>query len=222
MSTTATRAEVGRATQETDVAKNHKSLLEIAGASLVPSSFGEAVLVLIDFQREYSEGGLRLEGAQPAIAEARELLKLAREAGTPVFHVVHHGRPGGALFDPNSQFIDIVPELEPIANEKIIVKKLPNSFAGTDLDAAIKTTSRKQLILAGFQTHMCVASTAHAALDLGYRTTIVASACATRPLSDFNDADIGAEALHSAILAALADRFAIVARDVAALEPVAA
>src|SRR5690349_14190012 len=63
-------------------------------------------------------------------------------------------------------------------------KRLPNAFAGTGLEAAVRATGRRELILAGFMTHMCVSSTARAALDLGYRTTIVAGATATRDLPD--------------------------------------
>jgi len=65
-------------------------------------------------------------------------------------------------------------------------------------------------VLAGFMTHMCVSSTARAALDLGYQTTVVADACATRDLPRPGGGTIAAADLHAAELAALADRFAIV------------
>jgi nicotinamidase-related amidase len=58
---------------------------------------------------------------------------------------------------------------------------------------------------------MGVSSTARAALDLGYRVTVPADACATRALPDplAGEALSGA-AIHRHALAALADRFAIV------------
>ena len=58
---------------------------------------------------------------------------------------------------------------------------------------------------------MCVSSTARAALDLGYRVTIPADACATRPLPDpLTGAAISGAEIHRHALAELADRFAIV------------
>ena len=48
-----------------------------------------------------------------------------------------------------------------------------------DEDAALGV---KKLVLAGFMTHMCVSSTARAALDLGFQTTVPADASATRDL----------------------------------------
>jgi len=61
-------------------------------------------------------------------------------------------------------------------------------------------------------THMCVSSTARAALDLGYRATVIADATATRALPDpTGGPDLAPEALQRAALAELADRFAVVA-----------
>ncbi|AWJ87876.1 cysteine hydrolase (plasmid) [Azospirillum sp. TSH58] len=190
-----------------------KTLLALAGAPATPSPLDSAVLVLIDAQREYTEGALPLVGVEAAVAEAARLLELARKAGTPVFHIVHHGKPGGALFNPEGPLSGIVAPLIPLDGETVVVKHLPNAFAGTDLDALIRATGRKELIVAGFQTHMCVSSTVRAALDLGWRTTVVDAASATRDLPDGAGGVIPAEALHRANLAALADRFAVVVKD---------
>ena len=194
-----------------------KTLLQYAGASLTPSSLDKSAVVLIDCQMEYLSGTLKLVGVEEALAQARAVLALARQEGTPVFHVVHHGCPGGALFDPDGTFVAIVPDVAPIDGEPIVRKSLPNAFAGTGLNDLIIATGRKELILAGFMTHMCVSATARAALDLGYRSTIVAAATATRDLPDSHDGIIPADVLQRSSLAALADRFAVVVPDAAAL-----
>lgn len=189
------------------------SLLALAGAPPTPSPLDQAALVIIDAQREYTEGRLVLAGIAAAVAAAARLTARARRAGVPVFHIVHHGQPGGALFDPEGPLSGIVPELTPREGEAVIVKRLPNAFAGTDLDARLRATGRTELIVAGFQTHMCVSSTVRAALDLGWRTTVVAAATATRDLPDPLGGTAPAAAVHRATLAALADRFAIVVKD---------
>ena len=190
-----------------------KTLLALAGAPATPSPLDSAALVLIDAQREYTEGALPLVGVEAAVAEAARLLERARKAGTPVFHIVHHGKPGGALFNPEGPLSGIVAPLIPLEGETVVVKHLPNAFAGTELDSLIRATGRKELIVAGFQTHMCVSSTVRAALDLGWRTTVVDAAIATRDLPDGAGGVIPAETLHRANLAALADRFAVVVKN---------
>jgi nicotinamidase-related amidase len=176
--------------------------------------------VLIDHQREYlPDGGLPLAGIEAAVMEIGRLLELARRHGMPVFHVAHHARPGAPLFDPGSATARIIAGLEPNADEAVVAKSLPNAFAGTDLHDRVQATGRRELIVAGFATHMCVSSTVRAALDLGYRTTVVASATATRDLpSSLGGGDIvPAEVVQQGTLAALADRFAIVVSDAGAL-----
>ena len=193
-----------------------KSLLAIAGAPLHPSALDKAALVLIDMQREYTDGALPLSGVEAAVTEGVRLLALARRAGVPVFHIVHHGKPGG-LFDPDGPMGAIIPALAPLEGESVIAKRLPNSFAGTDLHERTRATGRSELIVAGFMTHMCVSSTVRAALDLGWRTTVVAAATATRDLPDPLTGPTGgvmpAAAVQGATLAALADRFAVVVKD---------
>src|SRR5690606_13645600 len=104
----------------------------------------------------------------------------------------------------------IADEAAPGSGEAVVEKPLPNAFAGTTLGETLAAMGVKRLVLAGFMTHMCISSTARAALDLGYQTTVVADACATRDLPAGEDGDISAADLHRAELAALADRFSIV------------
>ena len=185
------------------------TLLQMAGADLTPPKLSEAALVVIDAQREYVDGALPLPGAAPALERIAALLAAARKAGAPVVHVQHRGRPGG-LFDPEKPAFEIAAQAAPRDDEEVVDKGLPNGFAGTRLKDVLDATGRKRLVLAGFMTHMCVSSTARAALDLGYQTTVVADACATRDLPRPGGGTIAAADLHAAELAALADRFAIV------------
>ncbi|MEN3351258.1 MAG: hypothetical protein V7632_4893 [Bradyrhizobium sp.] len=188
-----------------------KTLFQLAGADLTPPRLGDACLVLIDIQNEYLAGPLALPDANAAIARATALLARARESGAAIFHVAHRGKPG-SLFDRSADRGAIVAPLAPRAGEPVIEKELPNAFAGTDLKAQLDATGRKELVLAGFMTHMCVSSTARAALDLGFRTTVDAESCATRDLPDGLGGTLMARTIHEVALAELSDRFAIIAR----------
>jgi nicotinamidase-related amidase len=187
-----------------------KTLLQLAEADLTPAKVRDACLVLIDFQNEYLNGPIAVREADAAIASAVRLLTSARKNGAPVFHIAHKGRPGG-LFDRTAKRGQIVAELAPQPEEAVVEKGLPNAFAGTDLHALLSATGRKNIILAGFMTHMCISSTARAALDLGYRVTIDASACGTRDLPDGRGGVVPAATVHEVALVELSDRFAIIA-----------
>src|SRR5690606_15433985 len=172
-----------------------------------------SVLVIVDAQREYVDGALPLPGVAPALAVIARLIARAREADTPIVHVVHRGRSGG-LFDPDGNGGRVADEAAALAGETIVGKSLPNAFAGTELDSVLKATGRQSIVLAGFMTHMCISSTARAATDLGLRVTLAADGSATRDLPDPLGGVIKADDLHRAALAALSDRFAtIVAAD---------
>jgi nicotinamidase-related amidase len=187
------------------------TLLQLAGADLEPPKLGDACLVVIDMQNEYLAGPVALPEARAAITHAQSLVSRTRSAGSPVFHVAHKGR-AGSLFDRDAERGQIVGELTPLADEAVIEKALPNAFAGTGLADLISKTGRKDVIIVGFMTHMCVSSTARAALDLGLRVTIDAQACATRDLPDGRGGRIDAATLNDVALVELSDRFAVIAR----------
>jgi nicotinamidase-related amidase len=189
----------------------------MAGVTPVPSRLADTAVIVIDAQREYVDGKVPLAGAKEALGEIGRLLAAARAAGAPVIHVQHKGRPGGA-FDPASIGFRIAAEAAPVANESIVEKTLPNCFAGTDLKAKIDVTGKRELVLVGFMTHMCVEATARSALDHGYKATVVAAATATRDLPDpMSGQGISAAEVQRNALAAINDRFAVVVPDVAAL-----
>nr|WP_198982211.1 isochorismatase family protein [Herbaspirillum sp. ASV7] len=188
-----------------------QTLIQIAGGVARVASWQEAVLLVIDHQTEYTTGRAPMSGIDAAVTEIAALLAQARAAGAPVIHVVHHGKPGGAMFDPQGPHVAIIDGIGPVAGEVTIVKGLPNSFAGTTLDAELKKTGRKSLVVAGFATHMCVSATVRSALDHGYASTVVAAACATRDLPDpLGGQPLAAADIHRIALAELADRSATV------------
>jgi len=189
-----------------------QTLLQLSGASLEPAILDASSLVLIDMQYEYTEGPLALPDVEKATVQASALLAKAREAGSNVVHVFHRGGDGG-LFDRNARRGQAIDLVAPHDGEAIVEKSLPNAFAGTELKTILDTTANRDLIIVGFMTHMCVSSTARAAIDHGFRVTIDAESCATRDLPDGKGSVVDAATLHSVALTELSDRFAIIARD---------
>jgi nicotinamidase-related amidase len=200
----------GAARAEVEDNMQPKTLLEMAGAKASPARLSNAAIVVIDAQDEYVDGALRLPGVGAALGEIGRLLARARAARTPVIHVVHHGRAGGT-FAPGSPGAEIAAPATPAPGEGVVSKRLPNAFAGTDLMEQLAAIKRAEIVLAGFMTHMCVEATARAALDVGLKATVVASATATRDLPDaLTGQAVAAAEVQRNALAAMADRFAVV------------
>ena len=183
------------------------TMLQMAGATPTPATMADGILLIIDAQREYTDGLLPLSGVQSAIEALAVLLEKARAAGAPVVHVRHKGT--GKAFNPTSSGFEIVAPLAPRAGEAIVDKALPNAFAGTDLAKQLATSGRKNLIVGGFMTHMCVSATVRSATDNGFMSTIAADTVATRDLPDATGGStISADTINRITLAALSDRFA--------------
>lgn len=194
-----------------------KTLLEMAGVTPAPPPLSQATVVVIDAQREYTDGKLPLTHVEPALAEIGKLLKRARALQIPVIHIQHQGKPGGA-FAPGTPGFEIASPATPAPGEAVIHKSLPNAFASTDLASRLAALKQPHVVLAGFMTHLCVEATARASIDLGFKATVIASATATRPLPDpLGGAPLSADEVQRNALAAIADRFATVAQNVDAL-----
>ena len=185
------------------------TLRDLMGLGDQPTALRETTLIMIDCQNTYREGVMALEGVEAALAEAAQLLARARDAGIPVFHIMHDAGEGSP-YDVKAQIGQISDEVAPLPGEPVIVKHYPNSFVETDLDARLREAPGRELILAGFMTHMCVNSTARGAFNLGYHPTVVASATATRELPGADGAPVPARALQAASLAAIGDLFGVV------------
>jgi len=164
----------------------------------------ERALLIIDIQNDYFPGGkMELEGADAAAANASGALARFRKEGAPVFHVRHLStRPGATFFLPATSGAEIHAAVRPQAGERVIEKNFPNSFRGTELEAALKGAGVKELVVAGMMTHMCVDASVRQAADLGYKVTLLGDACATRAQS-FAGETVPARQVHAAFLAAL-------------------
>jgi nicotinamidase-related amidase len=185
------------------------TLRQLVGLADQPAPLADSILIMIDCQNTYTRGIMELEGVQPALDSAAELLDRARSAGIPVVHIMHDAGEGSP-YDVRAEIGQIVDRVAPRDGEPIVVKAFPNAFTGTDLDARLTAAPGRDLILAGFMTHMCVNSTARGAFSLGYRPAVVAGATATRALPGPGGSTVSAAALQAASLASIADLFGVV------------
>ncbi|MGW0119773.1 isochorismatase family protein [Streptomyces sp. NPDC003327] len=189
-------------------------LRRVSGLDDRPARLRESVLVLIDYQNTYRSGVMALDGAEEALAAAARLLARARAAGVPVVHVVNDGGEN-TPYDIRAHIGAISDEVAPVEGEAVVVKRFPDAFHATELEKTLTGLgfgpgSGKDLVLAGFMTHMCVAFTAQGAFNLGYRATVVAETTATRALAAPDGSVLPSAALHTAALTTITDVFGVV------------
>ncbi|MCK6393166.1 cysteine hydrolase family protein [Zoogloea sp.] len=190
------------------------TLRQLSGLPAAPSRLSESALILVDAQNTYRTGVMQLSGVEPALDACASLLARARALKVPVIHIQHDAGPG-TPYDIRAEIGAIADKVAPAEGEPVVVKNYPNSFLNTDLDARLKALGVKNVVVAGFMTHMCINSTGRGAFNLGYAVTVPASATATRPLAAPDGSTVPAAALQAAALAALGDLFAVVVPDVA-------
>lgn len=145
-------------------------------------------LILMDLQADFTGPGARYPvdpSAVPGLlAAVRTLLGHAPER----CHVVqvrtafpaddrilnwfrnHAAVEGSAGTSPDPRFGSV--------DGPVVWKARPDAFAGTDLDDILRRKQTSHLILAGVFTEACVYWTARAALNRGYRVTVVTDAVA--------------------------------------------
>lgn len=139
----------------------------------------QAVLVLIDLQDRLAR---TMPGRERVLSRAALLVEAAAIASVPV--VVTRQYPQG-LGDLDER---IVPALDTARAQCAVngpIDKLAfNCFAEPAFAATLSTTGRRQLVICGMETHICVAQTALAALDEGYDVHVVEDACSSRDPRD--------------------------------------
>ncbi len=150
-------------------------------------------LLVIDMQNDFLKVGFAtaeaIEHHRPAVANCQRLLAGARLAGVPVLFSRVAFRPSYVDANPHSparklgRFLQmdswggaIVDELQPRADEIVIVKKRASVFFATELDLVLRALDVKTLVLAGTATHLAVESTARDGHAHDYEVCVVADA----------------------------------------------
>lgn len=186
------------------------TLLDLVGMKRQSPAWDDSVLLIIDAQKFYVEGKLRLDGIDEALAETAKLLAEARQQKAPVVHVLHYNPEGAPFADRTKPETEPANEAKPQEGETVVIKTMPSGFARTNLAEVLEKTGRKKLIVSGYMTHMCLSTTVRAAVEYGYFSYVVASATATRDLPNGLGGIVSAADIKRAALAELNDRFATI------------
>ena len=149
-------------------------------------------LVLIDLQRGITSGNLTPNAASDVVSRGAELAAMFRSRKALVVLVNVDPGPNGELFPRpavdsprppftmNSEWTDLVPELDRQASDICVTKHQPNAFYCTDLDVHLRRRGIRTIVLGGIATNLGVEATARAAFERGYEQVFVADAMTAR------------------------------------------
>jgi len=132
----------------------------------------KTVLMVIDVQNGVVENAWKRDEIVSRIAN---LVSRARDRGVSVIWVQHseNEMPIG------SEEWQIVPELKPAKNEKIIHKLYRSAFEETELEEILAGLDIGHLVITGAQSNYCVRNTIHAGFERGFNITLVEDAHTT-------------------------------------------
>jgi nicotinamidase-related amidase len=126
----------------------------------------DSVLVLIDHQA-FQLAGLGSHDPQTVVNNTTALAKLAKAFNVPTILTSVLAARGGLLF---KQITDVFPDQE------VIDRTWVNTWQDEKVVDLVKATGRKQLIIAGLWTEVCVAMPVIQALGEGWDVTVITDA----------------------------------------------
>lgn len=131
----------------------------------------DSVLLVVDIQG-------RLSAAMPSgdlkqmIVHGRRLVEAARLLGVPVLATEQYPQGLGPI---QPEIGDCLPD-----NARIFVKTGFSCCAALGFLSALAETGRKQVVMIGQETHVCVLQTALELVSLGYRVYVLTDAVCSR------------------------------------------
>jgi nicotinamidase-related amidase len=136
-----------------------------------------------DFQHE--DGDVLLACFRDRFPALRELIHAAQQQATPIVYA----NDSFGNFDGDGRGVieraqegpagHLLETIAPRREDRFIVKPRYSAFDHTPLALVLEDLGIERILLAGMSTEGCVAQTAIAARENGFKVTVIASACST-------------------------------------------
>ena len=111
------------------------------------------------------------------VSNSLKVASAAKSLGIPVILTEQYPKGLGSTVQPLK---DVLPE-----NSEIIEKTYFNALLEDGLLDKIKSYDKKQIVLFGIETHICVYQTASALIEEGFDVYVIKDACASRNKYEF-------------------------------------
>lgn len=193
--------------------------IQAKAGAMKPLAVNTALLI-IDMQQGMHQPTLGRRNNPDAEVQIQQLLSAWRQSGRPVVHVRHISRTPGSVFWPGQPGCEFQPALQPLADEHVVEKNVPDAFTATGLERWLHVRAIRQLVVVGVITNNSVEATARSAGNLGFDVIVAADACYTFDQTDLSGRLWPAEDVHALSLSNLAMDYARVVETAQILESV--
>jgi nicotinamidase-related amidase len=140
-------------------------------------------LLVVDIQGKLAES---MHEKELLFKNTQKLIRGIQVLGIPILWVEQNPRGLGPTIP---EIADLLAPIQPIS-------KMSFSCCGSDrVVQALETLNRKQTLIVGIETHVCVYQTAVNLMDLGYEVQVVTDAVSSR---DMKNKEIGLQKMRDA------------------------
>lgn len=171
----------------------------------------QRALIVVDVQNDYDGGNLPIEypDVKTTLTNVGRVMDAARDAGIPVVVVQNILAPTAPFMAEGSAGVELHDIVTRRRYDHYVAKKLPGAFAGTDLEAWLRSRNVDTVAIAGYMTHNCNLSTMLQAFHSGFAVEFIGDASGS--VSYRNRAGYAsAEEIHRVTCVVLQSRFAAV------------
>jgi nicotinamidase-related amidase len=159
------------------------------------SGYGQRpALLIIDMTNGFTDPSSPMGSDLTAQIEALQvLLKEFRDRKLPVFYTANlydPDDPGGRLFvakipaikvlAPGTKAVEVDERIKPLPGERVVEKKVPSAFVGTELEEDLKRLGVDTLLITGCSTSACVRASAVDSMSRGYHAVVIRDAVGDR------------------------------------------
>ncbi len=177
-----------------------------------------AALLVVDVQMGFDDPVWGQRNNPDAEAKIARIIAEWREAGRPVFHILHDSLSPQSPLRPGTAGNMPKPEAQPSEGERIYRKNVNSGFIGTTLEEDLRAQGIEVLVVVGLTTNHCVSTTVRMAGNLGFETYLVSDATATFDRTGIDGRNRPAAEVHAAALSDLQDEFATLIETAALLQ----
>lgn len=131
----------------------------------------EALLVVIDLQEKLMPV---IDGAEALARNVERLIRGFKILDVPVLVTEQYVKGLGSTIEPLRRALEETSGYVPVE------KACFSSYGSAEFETALRNTRRKQVVVCGVETHVCVYQTVMDLLGGGYEVSIVADAVSSR------------------------------------------
>lgn len=164
----------------------------LAVSPFIPTC-SESVLIVVDVQPSFLKA---IHEEERVVRRSEFLARVASLLGVPVWGTVQNvDRMGG-----------LEPSIEALLTDPADPKMAFSCMGCIPFVSRLEASGRKQMVLVGIETHICVSQTAHHLLDQGFEVAVCADAVSARSLDRHEIGlsrirDAGAAVVHTESIA---------------------